>query len=393
MRDIDAVLKAGMCTGCGLCARAESDMKIDKAGYLRPIEPIRQLAIDQACPGRQVAHHNSEAPYDVTWGPILSSQTGHATDPEVRRRGSSGGVISALLLHLLNNRKVDAVIQVGISSHDPIRNSTYIHEDPSAVLANAGSRYAPSSPLAVVHSVLGNGKTYAFVGKPCDVAALRALLQNQSQYRKQFPFMLSFMCAGVPSEHGTESILKKMGVTREELSTFRYRGDGWPGLTQAVTLTGQTAALTYNETWGTILNRHLQARCKVCADGIGEAADVVCADAWHEAENGYPSFEERDGRSLILARTRAGQQLIDDARATADIRTNDYFVGELNAIQPYQANRKHTALARRIALFLAFSGAPVFHGYSLMRAAMLGGVRTNFLAMLGTLRRKLRKRL
>lgn len=389
MHDIADVLKAGMCAGCGLCVRSPADMRIDSAGYLRPIRPVSLPVIDRACPGRQVAHGNREAPYDVTWGPLLTSQTGHATDPEVRHHGSSGGVITALLLHLLQSRQVDAVIQTGVSAHDPIRNTTYIHDDPRAVLANAGSRYAPSAPLAVIQRLLGDGKTYAFVGKPCDVAALRALLKKQPQYQAQFPCLLSFMCAGVPSEHGTVAILKQMGVKREELIRFRYRGDGWPGLTKAVTRTGRAPTLTYNESWGTILNRHLQPRCKVCADGIGEAADVVCADAWYESKNGYPSFVERDGRSLVLGRTYAGEALIQAALGARAIETNPYRIGGLDAIQPYQSNRKRTALARKLAITLLGGCVPHYRGYALGRAARCGGVRQNILAFAGTLRRKL----
>lgn len=393
MLEVAEVLKAGMCAGCGLCASSPDEMRIDSDGYLRPIQPVSEPAIDRACPGRHVTHHNDEAPYDTTWGPLLSSQTGYAIDQEVRRAGSSGGVLTALLLHLLNTRQVDAVIQVGASVDDPIRNTTYIHDDPRAVLANAGSRYAPSAPLAVIQSLLGNGKTYAFVGKPCDVAALRALLRGQPQYENQFPYLLSFMCAGVPSEHGTEGILKQMGEKREQLISFRYRGDGWPGLTKAISRTGQIHAMTYNESWGTILNRHLQPRCKVCADGSGEAADVVCADAWYESKNGYPSFEEKDGRSLILGRTRSGQKLIDEALATNAIVTELYSIAELAAIQPYQAKRKHTALARKLALHLLGAGVPTFRGYALGRAAIKGGLRANLAAWAGTLRRKLKGRI
>lgn len=393
MRDVANVLKAGMCAGCGLCVKSPSEMRIDSAGYLRPTQPVSQPAIDWACPGCHVAHHNQEAPYDVTWGPLLTSQTGYAIDPEVRRQGSSGGIITALLLHLLSTRTVDAVIQVGAALDDPIRNTTYIHSDPDAVLANSGSRYAPSAPLAVIQGLLGNGKVYAFVGKPCDVAALRATLQRQPKYKGQFPYLLSFMCAGVPSEHGTEAILEKMGAKREKVKSFRYRGDGWPGLTKAISHNAQIYSMTYNESWGSILNQFLQPRCKVCADGIGEAADVVCADAWYESQNGYPSFEERDGRSLILVRTRAGQKLIDDAYDSSAITITPFCIDELEAIQPYQAKRKHTAFARKFALHLLGAGVPAFRGYALVRACIQGGLRANLDAFAGTLRRKLKGRL
>src|SRR3712207_7050821 len=40
-----------------------------------------------------------------------------------------------------------------------------------------------------------------------------------------------------------------------------------------------------------------RSRCKICPDGTGEFADIVCADAWY-GKDGYPDFAEREGRSL-----------------------------------------------------------------------------------------------
>lgn len=51
--------------------------------------------------------------------------------------------------------------------------------------------------------------------------------------------------------------------------------------------------MSYNESWGNILGKYLQKRCKICPDGIGEFADIVCADAWHGDKSGYPNFEEK----------------------------------------------------------------------------------------------------
>jgi coenzyme F420 hydrogenase subunit beta len=37
--------------------------------------------------------------------------------------------------------------------------------------------------------------------------------------------------------------------------------------------------MSYADSWGGILSRHVQFRCKICPDGTGGFADVVCADA------------------------------------------------------------------------------------------------------------------
>jgi len=201
------------------------------------------------------------------------------------------------------------------------------------------------------------------------------------------------MCAGVPSELGSEAILKKMGIRRDDLVSIRYRGDGWPGVTKAITNKGQECSMTYKESWGSILNKYLQPRCKVCVDGSGESADITCADAWEQTEEGYPSFDEKDGRSLILIRTHSGLKLINDAIASNLICIEDIQIEQLSFIQPYQVKRKQTALARTIALRFVGAGVPSFRGYSLLQAAVQGGLRANFNAFAGTLSRKIRGRI
>lgn len=393
MRNVSEVLKAGMCSGCGLCAKNSQAMQIDKIGYFRPREPINDTISNKACPGRQISHCNDEAPYNLLWGPLLSCELGYATEERIRHQGSSGGVLTALLVYLLESKCVDGVIQIGVSEDNPIRNATYIHTRKEEVINCAGSRYSPSSPLSVVRDLIGDGKVYALVGKPCDIAAMRALVNEFPQYQTQFPYLLTFICAGVPSEAGTQAVLKQFGVREKDLISFRYRGDGWPGLTKAVTREGQNYTMTYNESWGTILNRHLQSRCKLCADGIGEAADIVCGDAWHSSENGYPSFDEQEGRSLTLARTLQGRALLDAALQTKAIVLTPYQLEELVQIQPFQVNRKQTAQVRRLAVGLLGGKSPKYLRYRLWTLALSSGLRVNLKAFIGTLVRKFKGRI
>ncbi len=395
MRNIDNIVQQKMCAGCGLCVNGEKNMSMNEDGYLRPKIPINDLLSISSCPSNKVNHHNKNAPYDLLWGPLLSSNVGYASDEVMRTNGSSGGVITAILCNLLNTSKVDAVIHTGASKVNPIRNQTYISKSPLEVIENAGSRYAPSAPLSIVRSLIGDNKKYAIVGKPCDISAMRSLTSSNPELQKQFPYLISFMCAGVPSEKGTIEVLKKLGIADNSLvSKFRYRGDGWPGLTKAETKLNTVHTMTYNESWGTILNRYLQTRCKLCADGIGEAADIVCADAWHEAENGYPSFEEAEGRSLILSRTKTGEALLNDALQSKVIITEHYASSKISEIQPYQANRKKTALARKLAVRILGSISPEYgKNYRLSEAARSSSSTNLLKAFLGTLRRKLKNTL
>lgn len=88
-----------------------------------------------------------------------------------------GGALSAVLVHLIDSGTVDAVVQTKASAELPIGNAPVISMDTKSITAAAGSRYAPSAPLEGINAQIAanraNGTRYAFVGKPCDVAATR----------------------------------------------------------------------------------------------------------------------------------------------------------------------------------------------------------------------------
>ena len=378
---IQQVVSNGLCTGCGLCAAVcepgKVVMRLSSAGYLRPYSDTPLAAeenarVAQVCPGVRVAHDNNApdaAPQHPIWGPLISCQTGYANDQPMRRLGSSGGVVSALALYLVHSGEVDFIVQNAAPQDDPIGNRIQVSHSREEILAAAGSRYAPSAPLATMAQLLERGQRFAFVGKPCDVAALRALARQDPRVDRQIPYMLSFMCAGVPSRRGTEAVIRRLGMSNAPLRSFRYRGDGWPGKARAVGEDGRSAEMDYATSWGEILNRHLQFRCKICPDGTGEFADVVCADAWY-GEGGYPSFEERDGRSLVLGRSQRGQQLLAAAQAAAAITLEPLAVAEIAKMQPYQVMRKKVVLGRVLATRLALGRAPSYRNLGLVRASL-----------------------
>lgn len=400
MNVISDIIDNGLCTGCGACVaaigRPDLTMAMSDDGYLRPnrvpLAPAEKETLAAVCPGQALDGRSDEADYHPLWGPIRCLATGHATDPDVRYRGSSGGVLTAIAIGLVEAGEVDFVVTNGAAEDDPINNATGRKDDRAALLAAAGSRYAPSSPLAGLEVHLATGKRFAFIGKPCDVAGLSRMAKCDPRIDAQIPYRLAFFCAGVPSRKGTLGVLDKLGVAHDDCVRFQYRGDGWPGLARAHRRDGSEESMDYNSSWGTILNRHLQFRCKICPDGTGEFADLVCADAWY-GKDGYPDFAERDGRSLIVARTAAGQSLYDRALAEGWIASEPLDIAEIEKMQPYQANRKRNVVARTMALFAARRRKPCFRRLDLIRLALREGKVAQFRNAYGTYRRSRGRRL
>jgi coenzyme F420 hydrogenase subunit beta len=155
----------------------------------------------------------------------------------------------------------------------------------------------------------------------------------------------------------------------------------------AETRDGATLEMTYTKSWGAHLSREVQFRCKICPDAVGGVADVACADAWYGDEEGYPSFDEVDGRSLIIARTELGQKLLDEAISNGTVVIEPLDPREIAKMQPGQARRKRLILARTAALPLASRPVPKMKGLSVVAAARRARPIDLIVNFLGALRR------
>jgi coenzyme F420 hydrogenase subunit beta len=388
-----------LCAGCGGCAAvapAKIAIELVAPGFARPVQraPLseeEERAVAAICPGLRLDQAAEGRPDDALWGPHLGAWTGHATDPELRHAASSGGALSALLVHLLETGAVEFVLQTAADPANPVGNRTVLSRTAAEVLAAAGSRYAPSAPLAGIEAHLAAasaaGRRFAFVGKPCDVGALRAMARRDPRIDACIPVMLSFFCAGVPAQAGAEAVLDRLGAPQGEVAAFRYRGNGWPGAAVATLRDGAERAMSYHDSWGGVLSKHVQFRCKICPDGTGGLADIVCADAWECDTQGYPLFDEAPGVSLVLARTARGQALLEAAVSAGRVEVAPFALARLAAMQPGQFNRKRLLAVRLAGLRLLGRPVPRYRGFRLLAAARRAGPRRLVRDFFGTLRR------
>lgn len=397
------VLKANLCSGCGLCAAvlgpSRATMAMSEPGFLRPVltgepTPAENALIADICPGSRV--HLPDGRIDAEfpeWGPLESVATGHAADVSLRQAASSGGALSAILEHLLLSGQARYVLQVAASEDVPWLNRMTRSMTDGQIRHASGSRYAPSAPLAAIIACLEEGQPFVVVGKPCDIAALRAYARHDPRVGQLVVAMIGFMCGGIPSETGIRQLIGKMGAAPDDVKAFRFRGNGWPGKAVARTASGEEFSISYAQSWGGVLSKHVQLRCKICADGTGMSADIVCADAWYGDDSGYPKFDEQEGRSLVLGRTPLGDAIIAAARQAGRLTTEPLATRDIALMQPSQLRRTRQTLSRLLAMRLAGRPATRFHGRSLWPFAARAGLKSNLKGFLGTMLRAVKGRL
>jgi coenzyme F420 hydrogenase subunit beta len=394
MKKIKKVIDNNLCLGCGLCESLISDceLKINKKGFFEPkflnsIDNYKKklTEIEKICPSINITVEKNTN-NNLLWGNIDKIHRGYSNNPEIRYKGSSGGVLTQAAVSLLESGKVDKVLQIGANKITPIFNETYLNESSEDVLTCGGSRYSPSKLLSNIKEELSLDEKFLIIGKPCDISAVKNYVKNKIEFKEKIIYTMSFFCAGIPSHNATLELVSNLGVKKpDEINSFKYRGGGWPGEVQVSTKEGFSNECSYEDSWGKLLGRDLNKRCKICPDGIGLEADFVCADSW-ESSNGYPDFEDKPGYSLIISRNKKGTQLLDYLIGSNSITIENTTIDEIKQVQPYQWHRivflGSRLLGARIKGY-TFN----FKGVNIIKKMFLGSLKLHIVNFIGILKR------
>lgn len=360
-----AIVEQGLCIGCGLCqsVAGKEAVRVTKTlrGYLQPVvegeldhETVDQIY--QVCPGTRIEGLPPEkiepdTRQDNVWGPWRRIVRGWAGDPEVRFEGSTGGVLTALASYLLASKRVDFILQVKSSASEPSFGEATLSFTEADVFEAAGSRYGPAAPLTDIDAALERDQAFAFIAKPCDVSALRNYAKQDERVDRLVKYMLVMVCGGYGTPQGTVDFYRRVGIDPQQVTGLRYRGRGCPGPTRVET-GDEAQEFHYIDFWGEDETTWaLPFRCKICPDGIGEAADIAASDTWIGGGPNRVDSVDDPGTNALIARTREGEELIT-AAAEAGALTLEYDIVPdiLSVYQPHQVNKKYAAWARHQGL-------------------------------------------
>lgn len=397
------VVSEGNCSGCGGCAALSTqiEMRWSADGFVRPsivpssqpeaeTDPVLVDKFRRVCPGigltaPSVDEGQSEHP---VFGRYISAFQAWAADPAIRRRGSSAGVLTALVGWLVTTGQAGTVLGAAQSPDAPTTTVPVRITTREEAEAAAGSRYAP---VAVLSALRSGPAPAAIVAKPCEVSAARGLRSVAAATTTSEPILLSFFCAGTPSQDATQVLVESLGVAKDDVSTLHYRGDGWPGRFRITTTSGRESSLSYEQSWGQQLGRSLQYRCKICVDGTGADADLSVGDFWRADARGFPTFESAEGNSVVLARTRRGHELLVRAVEEGVIHVSGVDLRDVESVQPLQSTRRRTLAGRLAGRRLAGHPVPRYRGYGLAALALRTPVRS-LRAGLGSYVRSIRQK-
>lgn len=324
IRTVEDISKWRLCVGCGACAYICPEKKISLQNNVD--EGIRPLLKNtecgscydclEVCPGYRITHqwHEYERGKEnhwiaKSWGLITDVWEGYAVDSQIRFQGSSAGLVTALALYCLEKMHMSGVVHIGADPDTPWQNKTYFSKRREELLSRTGSRYSPASPCELFGSIESASAPAVFIGKPCDISALRKTASKNKRLEEKIGCVIGIFCAGTPSTKATLELLRNNSINPSEIRRLRYRGLGWPGNFSVWNDGEDTPCLTmpYMEAWG-FLQQFRPYRCYLCPDSTSEFADISCGDPWYRENK-----SDKEGFSLVCTRNNNGQTIINNA--------------------------------------------------------------------------------
>lgn len=323
------VLGPGNCTHCGACAGLNPEVLEFKRTARGPLPSIkaRRRAGDlpnlrlawAVCPGRGVPFAELFDYLGRTWtdkllGPHRALYVGHATDERIRGNAASGGVISRVLVHMLESGAVAGVIAMRQGVGGAERAAPVIARSREEILACAQSVYSVTPVLDILPAAADVEGPLAFAGLPDQMAALRMLQAAGHPVARRVLFTAGPYTGTNLYEGAVRAFLRAKGVGGEaRIERIRWRAGQWPGYLEVKLEDGRvfrSEKFHYNY----LIPFYAARSCQITPDFTNELADLSVGDAWS------PRFEkDRRGYSVVVARSAAACEALECLRVRGEL--------------------------------------------------------------------------
>jgi coenzyme F420 hydrogenase subunit beta len=330
---IDKIVKNELCNSCGICYSVcpNEAIRFEKTAksYHFRVDSAKCSHCGRClniCPGVKVEFKKlnrfvfGQTASNNLLGNFKKCYLGYSKNKKIRFLASSGGIVTSLLIYLLEKKIVDGVLVTGMSKINPLEPEIFIAYNKKGILKAVGSKYLPVPLNIGLKEVLKTKKKkFAVVGLPCHLQGIRKVQIENRELRKKIFLCLGLFCGGTVSFRGTEFLLKLQHLNPSEVKEIKFRGEGWPGKITIKTR-NKTLFLSFTRFFN-LFNYGLfvPPRCFSCIDFSNELADISFGDAW------VPGIMEKDkvGTNIVISRTKKGEEILRQTKNFISLKEID----------------------------------------------------------------------
>lgn len=334
---LKAIMNSDLCTRCGTCVGLSEGKIIftDQEGKYTPkviIEPDEKQAqrLLNACPGKDFnfkiyrKKYYADAPeFHLYTGPVFSINIAHSNVPSIRNAGASGGMISAILIWLLENNMIDGAVVTGMSDEKPWLTQPFIATSAEEILAAAQSKYIITSVNEILPEIESFKGRLAYVGLPPQVQSIRKLQAANDPSVRNIKYIFGPFYGNTLHFSSIRSFLRSYNIKDyRNISKLYFRYGEWPGNMRVEMKDGRIVQLPkFHANY--LIPFHIMTNSLLCTDLSNEFTDISGGDAW------APVYEERGkGFSLVIARTEQGQLILENMQKEGLISLNPVSINE-----------------------------------------------------------------
>lgn len=356
---IQEVQKPGLCHRCGGCVTFCSAvnygaLELDPDGKPRygAIEKCIECGLCHAiCP--EIDELEAETRERVAWnapiGRVIETTVARAADPAVRQKATDGGVVTALLIHLLERGRIDGAIvtrQTGpfqrqpflATSTDEIKEAAGFFFDTSHGMKSFSDQYLTFSSIEEFDPMMKKGlKRVALVGTPCQIKSVRRMQALGLVPSDAIQFCLGLFCSGnfIFGEEQRRQLAEFGGFDWSQVRKINIKDDLMVHLKD-----GAVKRIPVDDLH--VLRRYA---CRYCPDYSSEFADVS-----------FGGVGAEEGWTTVILRSPLGRAAFTDALGAARLETfsakdkPNFATQALAKVRSWSAKKRKTAQQNRRAL-------------------------------------------
>jgi coenzyme F420 hydrogenase subunit beta len=249
------------------------------------------------CPGDefQYDHYHQElfgepAKLQGTHGYFKDALLAHALDETLREKSTSGGLVTAIILHMIDSGQVDGAVVVASDDEHLWKGKPVIARTREEVLAATKSKYAISPTNSVFKEILQYEGRYVLVGLPCQIHGFLKAAELDERLKERVVLTLGLFCHAAIEHEAFRVIWESLGEKGDEAVQFVSRLGKHPGSPHIELKDGSFYPVYFGHKNGyqpssmeviNILYRlYTPRRCMTCFDALADFADISVGDPW-----------------------------------------------------------------------------------------------------------------